>query len=107
MTCERTGAPTEIAIVAPCSIYMLRWCRTPEGAMHIAVIAGIWILIQTVPLAIMFFIYFFFKEQNFFQIEGFWKGIIASGPIAAYVFLTWIGFRYFKDLSATFDPQDD
>jgi hypothetical protein len=42
-----------------------------------------------------------------FQIEGFWKGIIASGPIAAYIFLTWIGFRYFKDLAATFDPQDD
>jgi len=50
---------------------------------------------------------FFFAQQNFFQIEGLWKGIIASGPIAAYIFLTWIGFRYFKDLAATFDPQDD
>ena len=55
----------------------------------------------------MFVIYFFFAQQNFFQIEGLWKGIIASGPIAAYIFLTWIGFRYFKDLAATFDPQDD
>jgi hypothetical protein len=52
-------------------------------------------------------IYFFFAQQNFFQIEGLWKGIIASGPIAAYIFLTWIGFRYLKDLAATFDPQDD
>lgn len=75
--------------------------------MHVAIIAGLWILIQVVPLIVMFIIYFFFAQQNFFQIEGLWKGIIASGPIAAYIFLTWIGFRYFKDLAATFDPQDD
>ena len=75
--------------------------------MHVSTIAGLWILIQLVPLIIMFIIYFFFAQQNFFHIEGLWKGVIASGPIAAYVFLTWIGFRYFKDLAATFDPQDD
>jgi hypothetical protein len=75
--------------------------------MHVITIAGLWILIQVVPLIVMFVIYFFFAQQNFFQIEGLWKGIIASGPIAAYIFLTWIGFRYFKDLAATFDPQDD
>jgi hypothetical protein len=75
--------------------------------MHVSTIAGLWILIQVVPLTIMFVIYYFFAQQSFFQIEGMWKGVIASGPIAAYIFLTWIGFRCFKDLAATFDPQDD
>lgn len=40
----------------------------------------------------------FFSDQNFFNIEGTWKGIVASGPIAAYIFITWIGFGYFKEI---------
>ena len=36
--------------------------------MHVITIAGLWILIQVVPLIVMFVIYFFFAQQNFFQI---------------------------------------
>lgn len=59
-----------------------------------------WLLIQLVPLAILYFVYTFFSEQNFFNIEGAWKGVVASGPIAAYIFITWMGFRYFKEIIA-------
>lgn len=57
-----------------------------------------WLLVQLVPLAILYFVYTFFSEQNFFNIEGAWKGVVASGPIAAYIFITWMGFRYFKEI---------
>jgi hypothetical protein len=61
-------------------------------------VISIWLLIQLIPLGILYFVYTFFSEQNFFNIEGAWKGIVASGPIAAYIFITWMGFRYFKEL---------
>lgn len=68
----------------------------------------VWLLIQIVPLAILYFVYNFFAEQNFFNIEGTWKGIVASGPIAAYIFITYIGFKYFKELhSIGFNLNDD
>jgi hypothetical protein len=67
----------------------------------------VWLFIQIVPLGILYFVYRFFSEQNFFSIEGLWKGVVASGPIAAYIFITWIGFRYFKELFAAFDPKDN
>ena len=59
---------------------------------------AIWVLIQLVPLSILYFVYTFFSDQNFFQLEGAWKGVVASGPIAAYIFITWIGFKYLKEL---------
>ena len=49
--------------------------------MHVITIAGLWILIQVVPLIVMFVIYFFFAQQNFFQIEGFGKGSSRVAPL--------------------------
>jgi hypothetical protein len=71
-------------------------------------VVAIWLLIQLIPLAILYFVYTFFSEQNFFNIEGAWKGVVASGPIAAYIFITWMGFRYFKELlSITFKLNEE
>lgn len=71
-------------------------------------VIAIWLLVQLIPLVITYFVYTFFSEQNFFNIEGAWKGVVASGPIAAYVFITWMGFRYFKELlSITFKVNED
>jgi hypothetical protein len=34
--------------------------------------------------------------------------VVASGPIAAYIFITWMGFRYFKELlSITFKLNEE
>jgi hypothetical protein len=51
-----------------------------------------WIAILLLPALPVIVFYVLFKEQNYFGLSGFFKGIVGIGPIAAYVFLVWIGY---------------
>ncbi len=74
--------------------------------MRILHIAALWMVLQVVPLGIIYACYQFFQAQSFFGLEGAWKGVTAVGPIAAYVFIAWIWFRNFRELAQTFNPVE-
>lgn len=44
-----------------------------------------------VPIAVL---YYLFGAVNYFGLEGAWKGVVGSGPIAAYVFLYVLSLRH-------------
>jgi hypothetical protein len=45
-----------------------------------------WIIILLLPAIPVIAFYVLFKEQNYFGLEGLFKGVVGAGPIAAYVF---------------------
>jgi len=52
---------------------------------------GVPVLMPLIPVIIL---YWFFGEQNYFNLDGFWKSVVCSGPIAAYAFLYWLTLKY-------------
>jgi hypothetical protein len=45
-------------------------------------------------------LYAFFQDQNYFELEDVSKGLVATGPIAAYVVVVWLGLRAFKSVNS-------
>jgi len=57
-----------------------------------------------VPAVPVFAFYLVFKESNFVEIHDVPSGVVATGPIAAYFVLLWIGSRLSKQLNAETSP---
>lgn len=64
-----------------------------------------WILLLLLPLVPVALLYWFFGEQNYFELQDTARGIVALGPIAAYVALVGIGWRLFASVESTLDPR--
>lgn len=65
---------------------------------------GIWAVILLLPAVITGGFYLLFKNLNYFALEGMFKGVVASGPIAAYIFLVW--FSYSKIYQKMSDSEE-
>lgn len=57
-------------------------------------------LIVTMPVCLIpvVVLYAFFGQQNYFELDGWVKGLVVSGPIGAYLFLVWLTFRFYKQI---------
>jgi hypothetical protein len=61
---------------------------------------GVWIFLILVPMIPVGIFYAIFSDQNYFELENAGKGIVATGPIAAYFALVWLGARLYKGVSS-------
>jgi hypothetical protein len=59
----------------------------------------VWIMLVLTPLFPVISLYQLFQNQNFFQLDGVPKGLVASGPIAAYVVFVYVGWKIFEQVS--------
>ena len=56
-----------------------------------------WCLIVLIPLIPVVLLYLLFERQNYFELHDAAKGVVAVGPIAAYVVIVSLAYRiYFK-----------
>ena len=53
------------------------------------------VMIPIIPILVL---YWLFGEMNYFGLEGWIKGLVSSGPIAAYLFMLHVGYRMFAGL---------
>lgn len=60
---------------------------------------GIWATLLLVPIIPVVILYLIFDQANYFKLEDTAKGILATGPIAAYVALVWIGWVIYGRVS--------
>jgi hypothetical protein len=67
--------------------------------MNTARLTCIWATILCTPLIPVLVLYGFFGNQNYFGLQGWIRGLVAAGPIAAYVFLVQLGWRIFRSLA--------
>ncbi len=56
-------------------------------------------MIFLVPALPVVLFYVLFDRQNYFDLENAAKGVVASGPIAAYVFLVYLAAHLFQRIS--------
>ena len=61
-----------------------------------------WICIILIPAIPVVVFYTIFTKQNYFQLTGFFKGVVGAGPIAAYIFLVWLGQNIFQKIIKIF-----
>lgn len=66
----------------------------------------VWSVLILVPILPIFLLYVFFERKNFFNLQDLSKGIVASGPIAAYVALVLIGWQIYINVLASYSPQN-
>ena len=66
--------------------------------MSLSRMIGAWLAIVGVPLIPVVILYGLFGNQNYFGLDGWAKGLVATGPVAAYVFLVHQGWRIFRGL---------
>jgi hypothetical protein len=59
----------------------------------------VWIMLVLIPLFPVISLYQLFQNQNFFQLDGVPKGLVASGPVAAYVVFVYVGWKIFEQVS--------
>ena len=57
-----------------------------------------------VPAVPVFAFYLVFKESNFVEVHELPSGIVATGPIAAYFVLLWLGSRLSRQFKADSSP---
>lgn len=62
----------------------------------------IWSLILLLPLVPVVLLYMLFEKQNYFELQNTAKGLVATGPIAAYVVIVWIAYRIYFKISPSF-----
>ncbi|UCC73643.1 MAG: hypothetical protein JSV86_03505 [Gemmatimonadota bacterium] len=60
-----------------------------------------WVALLLLPLVPVTLLYYFFSGQNYFELKDVAKGIVATGPIAAYVAIVFIGWKIFRELPGT------
>jgi len=53
----------------------------------VVVVLVVLVLVLLIPVVVL---YWLFGDKNYFGLDGFWKGLVATGPIAAYCFLVWL-----------------
>ena len=64
-----------------------------------------WVLIILLPLVPVVLLYAFFSNQNYFELKEAAKGIVATGPIAAYVAIVALGWKVMADLDREGTPS--
>ncbi len=64
----------------------------------VRLILKVWSVLLLLPLIPVFLLYAFFEGQNYFELQQTAKGIVATGPIAAYVFIVGLGWRIYLKL---------
>jgi hypothetical protein len=57
-----------------------------------------WILIILLPLVPVVLLYAFFSNQNYFELKDAARGIVATGPIAAYVAIVALGWKVMSEI---------
>jgi hypothetical protein len=65
---------------------------------------GTWAALLLVPGVPVFAFYLVFKESNLVEIHEVPTGIVATGPIAAYIVLLWVGSRLSKQFRSEPSP---
>lgn len=63
-----------------------------------------WAVLLLVPAVPVFAFYLVFKESNFVEVNQLPSGVVATGPIAAYFVLLWIGSRLAKRFDRESSP---
>lgn len=58
----------------------------------------VWSSIMAFPLVPVIILYIIFDQQNYFQLQGIWRNVLAAGPIGAYIFVYWHGWIVFEKL---------
>lgn len=67
-------------------------------------LAGVWAVLLLLPVVPVVIFYAVFRDQNYFELENAARGVVATGPIAAYVVLVVIGWNLYKRLSSLVFP---
>ena len=53
------------------------------------------IIVFLLPLVPVILLYFFFEDQNYFELKDKAKGLVALGPIGVYIFLLYPAWKIF------------
>ena len=72
---------------------------------HFHRILWVYLMLVIIPMVPVMVLYLTFGSTNYFGLDGWIKGVLASGPIGAYFFMLHIGFRYFRDLMLDVYPE--
>ena len=67
----------------------------------------VWAVLLLLPVIPVVIFYALFSGKNYFELEDAARGIVATGPIAAYVALVVIGYKIYKSLSSLIFPIGD
>lgn len=59
---------------------------------------GVWLMLLLAPLIPVVIVYVIFDQANYFKLEDTARGIVATGPIAAYVALVLVGVTVYRRL---------
>lgn len=66
-------------------------------------IIKVWSILLLLPVIPVILLYWLFAELNYFELQNTVKGIVATGPIAAYVGIILIGSNIYRKMVATPD----
>jgi len=69
-------------------------------------IVKVWSILLLLPMIPVVLLYTFFAGQNYFELKDAARGMVAVGPIAAYVTLVLIGWRIYMKVSKTFSSSE-
>lgn len=64
---------------------------TTVQSLTLCLVFAVVFVVCLVPIVVL---YILFGTVNYFGLEGAWKGVVGSGPVAAYVFLYIYSLRY-------------
>jgi hypothetical protein len=68
-------------------------------------LVGVWAVLLMLPALPVCAFYLIFADQNYFQLQNGARGIVATGPIAAYFGLVWLGWRIYNGISSVIPPM--
>lgn len=60
----------------------------------------IWAALVLIPVLPVVVFYAVFADQNYFELKNAARGVVTTGPIAAYIAIVWLGLRIFKQVSS-------
>jgi hypothetical protein len=59
---------------------------------------GVWAVLLLLPMIPVAVFYVVFADQNYFELKETARGVVTTGPIAAYFALVWLGSRIYKQV---------
>jgi len=69
-------------------------------------IVGVWATLILLPVVPVVIFYVVFAEQNYFELNDTARGVVTTGPIAAYFALVYLGWRIYLQVSSLIAPLD-
>lgn len=67
---------------------------------------GVWAVLLLLPMVPVVIFYVVFADQNYFELKEAARGVVTTGPIAAYFALVWLGWRIYRQVSSLIAPLD-